>query len=435
MQSKRVREHRESLSMELAGRREVRLALMAIAVSAVIFVVVVPFATKQLAHVPSFIAAYESVVVFCDLITAILLFSQSNVLQSCALFVLASGYLLKALIAFAHALVFPEAFSASGLFGGGSQNEIRLYSFWPAGFPFFVIAYALLKDKKRTPMVTSIGAPAGRGTGMGILPCIVAVVATTYGLTLVATTNQDSFLALISNNQFTPAFKIVSLCFWMLNLSALLILLRRGSYLVLDLWLIVVVCAWLFEIALSNLLNSGRFDFGWYMGRGYGLLAASFLLVVLLIESSKHDTRLARVSRKLKAANETLEQLSLKDGLTGLANRRFFDTYLYAQIAVARRYKRPLALVLCDVDFFKAYNDHYGHQAGDECLKRIATALQSCCRRPADIPARYGGEEFVIVLPDTELQGAIHIAESIRDAIAQLKIPRAHSATCNPCEH
>ncbi len=137
--------------------------------------------------------------------------------------------------------------------------------------------------------------------------------------------------------------------------------------------------------------------------------------------------QLTQLSAELSAANESLEQLSLHDGLTGLANRRFFDTYLADQIALARRHKRSLALVMYDVDAFNAYNDHYGHPAGDECLKQIAAALRSCCRRPGDIAARYGGEEFAMILPDTDLVGAARIAEGARNAIAQLNLAHQHS--------
>jgi len=118
--------------------------------------------------------------------------------------------------------------------------------------------------------------------------------------------------------------------------------------------------------------------------------------------------------------NESLEKISLHDGLTGIGNRRLFDTYLASQIAIARRRERTLALVLCDVDEFKSYNDRYGHQAGDMCLIRIAAVLQACCRRPGDIAARYGGEEFALILPDTDLAGAEQIAEAARDAVAGL---------------
>lgn len=189
----------------------------------------------------------------------------------------------------------------------------------------------------------------------------------------------------------------------------------------------VVMCAWLSDIALSAVFNASRFDVGWYAGRIYGLLAANFLLIVLLIESGTHYVRLAQLSVQLSTANQALEQLSLHDGLTNVANRRFFDTYLADQILSARYNDRALALVLYDVDAFKAYNDYYGHQAGDECLRKIATALQSCCRRPGDMIARYGGEEFAMILPDTELIGAAKVAEAARGAVAQLGIRHDHS--------
>ena len=142
---------------------------------------------------------------------------------------------------------------------------------------------------------------------------------------------------------------------------------------------------------------------------------------------NERTEELERVSERLKETNAVLERLSLQDGLTELANRRHFDLYLIRQQAVARRHERSLAVVLCDVDHFKAYNDHYGHQAGDECLKRVAAALRSCCQRPADMIARYGGEEFAMILPDTDLAGAMRVAEAAREAVALLKIPHGYS--------
>ena len=137
--------------------------------------------------------------------------------------------------------------------------------------------------------------------------------------------------------------------------------------------------------------------------------------------------QLAKSLEELNEANRQLERLSQHDGLTGVANRRYFDSYLETQIGVARRHNRMLSLILCDVDAFKAFNDHYGHQAGDQCLKQIAAAIQTCCRRTADIVARYGGEEFAIVLPETSLRGAVRVAESVREAVAALKIAHEHS--------
>jgi len=366
--------------------------------------------------------------VISDLITAVLLFGQFNVLRSRALLVLASGYLFTAFIALSHMLTFPGVFSSTGLLGAGSQSSAWLYTFWHDGFPLVVILYALLKDERRLPIGTGEASGPSHGKpGLAILAGIAVVVALVCGLTLVATADNDLLPVLVVSDSFSSVRLGIRASVWVLSLAALGVLWWRRPHTVLDLWLMVVMFAWLFDIALSGVLNGGRFDLGWYAGRIYGLLAASLLLMVLLTENGMHYARLARLSAALNAANQSLEHLSLHDGLTNLANRRFFDTYLTAQIEIAHRYKRMLALVLCDVDAFKAFNDYYGHQAGDECLKQIAAALQSCCRRPADMAARYGGEEFALILPDTELVGAVQIAEAAREAVARLEIPHEHS--------
>jgi diguanylate cyclase (GGDEF)-like protein len=134
------------------------------------------------------------------------------------------------------------------------------------------------------------------------------------------------------------------------------------------------------------------------------------------------------MARDLAAANRELEKLSRQDGLTGIANRRYFDTYLLTEVRRAVRDKAPVSLILSDVDHFKAFNDCYGHQAGDDCLRRVAAALNLAGRRPADLAARYGGEEFVIVLPGTALGGAVDVAKAVSGAIGGLAIPHARSA-------
>lgn len=139
--------------------------------------------------------------------------------------------------------------------------------------------------------------------------------------------------------------------------------------------------------------------------------------------------KLRELSDELSTANRRLEQVSLLDGLTGLANRRHFDNSLALRMADARRRKEPLSLMLCDVDNFKPYNDQYGHVAGDECLRKIAGVLAGCCQRATDLAARYGGEEFVLVLPDTTAAGAQNVSECARQALAALAIPHAGSPT------
>jgi len=128
-----------------------------------------------------------------------------------------------------------------------------------------------------------------------------------------------------------------------------------------------------------------------------------------------------------KMAQIALEQLATRDGLTGLANRRCFDDTLQAEWARALRHRQPLSLLMVDVDNFKAYNDANGHLGGDECLKRIATAVASEMRAN-DLVARYGGEEFAVILPNQSLKGAASVAERIRTRVEQLQVPNRLAA-------
>ena len=139
--------------------------------------------------------------------------------------------------------------------------------------------------------------------------------------------------------------------------------------------------------------------------------------------------KLLDVSSELTAANQRLEALSHQDGLTGIANRRAFDFLLERQFVEAARRRNAFSVVLCDVDHFKAYNDHYGHVAGDECLRQVARALARSCKRTIDVAARYGGEEFALLLPDTPSAGAQLVAEAARREVAALDLSHARSPT------
>lgn len=138
-----------------------------------------------------------------------------------------------------------------------------------------------------------------------------------------------------------------------------------------------------------------------------------------------------RTHLQLKLRTDKLEALAMVDGLTGIANRRNFDQTLDLDWRRARRTGSHLSLIMIDIDEFKAYNDNYGHGAGDECLRVVAGAIESTMRRPGDFVGRYGGEEFVVLLPECDLEGALTMAEKIRLAVKALKIPHAFSGTAD----
>lgn len=139
------------------------------------------------------------------------------------------------------------------------------------------------------------------------------------------------------------------------------------------------------------------------------------------------EAELVKVLEELENVNRELSRLSSLDGLTGIANRRHFDHIYDIEWRRAVRTGQELALIFLDIDFFKNYNDTYGHQQGDDCLKQVAAAAGSVLKRPGDLLARYGGEEFVIILPETDINGAVTVAESVRAAVEACNIP--HSAS------
>ena len=148
---------------------------------------------------------------------------------------------------------------------------------------------------------------------------------------------------------------------------------------------------------------------------------------------SERDQRKARekelleTTRLLEEANLKLQEQSFLDGLTGIANRRRFDDAIKMEWKRSRRNETPLSLVMLDIDQFKFYNDNYGHLAGDDCLRKVAQLIQEVLKRPADLATRYGGEEFAVLLPETDGDGALNIAEEMRRNVERAKLPHEYS--------
>lgn len=149
----------------------------------------------------------------------------------------------------------------------------------------------------------------------------------------------------------------------------------------------------------------------------------------LNFEQQEYNCAIARdirerklVEAKLKEVNQQLRYLANVDGLTQIANRRSFDEYFEQEWLRMAQARQPLSLIFCEVDYFKKYNDYYGHPAGDNCLKQVAQLLSQAIRRPRDLAARYGGEEFAVILPNTDLEGAICVVKNIQQNIQKLAI-------------
>lgn len=296
------------LSTLPAADTDRRRALAVAGLSALFFLAVAPFATIPLAKSWAFIPIYQTAQIVNDLITAILLYGQFNILRSKSLAVLASGYLFVAFIAVFHILSFPGLFAPAGLLGGGMQSTAWLYMFWHAGFPLFVIAYGLLKGNEGRHEGWEKPAVRTSSPARVILLSVIGVLIAAAALTALATLGEDLLPAIMRGNRYTEAMFFVVLSVWTASIAALIVLWRSGTRSVLDLWLLVVICAWAFDIALSALLNAGRFDLGFYAGRIYGLLASSFVLLTLLIENGRLYARICAAQGSLALQNRDLQR-------------------------------------------------------------------------------------------------------------------------------
>jgi diguanylate cyclase (GGDEF)-like protein len=192
---------------------------------------------------------------------------------------------------------------------------------------------------------------------------------------------------------------------------------------VIELWLCVALVAASCDVIMT-LTASARGTLGWYTARCLSVVSAAAVLSMLFWEIN-------RLYRNLNLAHSKLTEFSIRDGLTGIHNRRHFDECFAAEVERARRTGKPLSLLMADVDRFKLYNDTLGHQQGDACLIQIAQTLALQARRAGDVVARYGGEEFVIVLPATDRDSATAISEKLREAVAALRIEAPSSGTGN----
>ena len=300
-----------------AEASERRAALVVLLLSLIVFAAAVPWATQPLPRVWAFIPIYEAALILSDAITAVLLFGQFRITRSRAMLVLASGYLFTALTTIAHGLTFPGVFTATGLLDAGPQTTAWLYMIWHGGFPLFVVGYVLMHG--RPP-----AAAPGASGALAILVAAAIVVAGVVGLVLIVTAGKSALPTLMSGSHYAPALIVVVSVVWLASLVALgLLYWRRRPCTVLDLWLMVVMCAWLLDIALSAMLNAGRFDLGFYAGRIYGLLAASFVLGRLLLENGKLYAQLVDVHAQERRRAVDLQQLTRRLESTNLQLEEF----------------------------------------------------------------------------------------------------------------
>ena len=268
-----------TLSHLSPGRVQRRVALaVVLALLVAFFITARPLSTIQLARIDAFVPAYATAMFVIDLITAVLLFAQFSILRSRALLVIASGYLFTALIVIPWMLTFPGVFTPGGLLSAGLQTTNWLYILWHGGFPMFVIAYALLKDADPTRGMWQGSA------GAGILSSVAMAAAVVCAATFLVTAGHAQLpRTVLDPIHFSTSWVYIAVCLALLSVLALIVLWVRWRSM-LDLWLMVVMCAYAIEICSTAFPVPARFSFGWYAGRVCGLVSGSLVLFVLLYE-------------------------------------------------------------------------------------------------------------------------------------------------------
>jgi PAS domain S-box-containing protein len=310
-------EHRSSIFLSLlpptSGDR--RVATAVIVLSAATFAALVPFAKEPLAPVPAFIPAYQSALFISDLITAAVLYGQFAIQRTRGVLLVAAGYLFTGLCTIPHTLSFPGLFGPEGIIGAGPQTTVWLYMLWHAGFPILMMVYAFLKDDDRI-----IAAP----WSVAVLSMVAVALVVTAGTLL--TTEGHAFLPVLlrPDNSYTPAMSVLVLGVWSLAPLALALVWLRRPRTALDLWILVVMVIWTCEVGLSAALNAKRFDLGFYIGRLFGLVAANFVLVMLLLNVRALYVRLASELAKARDASDQALQRTRE------LYRTLFETNPYA---------------------------------------------------------------------------------------------------------
>jgi diguanylate cyclase (GGDEF)-like protein len=337
-----------------------------------------------------------------EILTALLLFTQFFVTGTLYFAAVATAYVISGLLTAPYLAYFPGVFLSTTATSGQGQISIALWVLWHCTFPLVVIACHLFDPHLRRRLV-----PRG-AIARTLIAFVGAVLVFCAAASLLVVARNDAIPTMVVAGHFTPFFSTIAApLVAVLNGVGCVVLLRRfRTANALQTWLFVAM----FTAFLDGFLNAlapARYSFAWYVGKLETLATATVVLSILLIE-------IAEMYRRTS-------DMAAIDALTGLRNRRTLDEYVAWAFDYAQRLRITLGLLVADIDYFKDYNDRYGHSAGEECLRAVAGVLRSSIARTSDIVARYGGEEFVVLLlPDTDEHAVTLVAERLRAAVEAL---------------
>jgi diguanylate cyclase (GGDEF)-like protein len=387
--------------------RQIRLARIIIAVLLLSAAIATPLATTPLLPIPGYMSAFGIAMIVVNTILASLLFAKGLIESKERTIRLGTAYFFVTVIFVPLIAAFPGGLMEASIIGSTS-SAVWLWCCWHIGFGLLIIRYAASSEETD-------------GTSSSVRKSILATVIVVVALTLAATVGLPYLPEVFRNgrNFFDDSTILIPALVFGVNVIGLLYVMRMRDEKPEQLWVMVGMFAACIDVWLT-LYGGARFSLGWYFAK----ITSLFTSMTVLISQLYGITRLYH---SIAGANKILMTQANQDGLTGLSNRRCFDQMLEIEWNRARRDKRSLALLMIDVDYFKKYNDCYGHLAGDDCLRQIAQQLLSVINRPGDVAARYGGEEFVVVLPNTDVAGARLVGERLLLNLTAASIPHAHN--------
>jgi diguanylate cyclase (GGDEF)-like protein len=366
-----------------------------------------PVAMMPLLPIPGFMTAFGAAMIVINILLAAILFSRGAIERRRDATALGAAYLYVAMIFLPLVASFPGGI-VSGQLIGEKGSSVWLWLFWHGGFAVAILNYTF---------ATAVAAPRRRSAWRQAALVLAAVIV----VSIIGTTCVNYLPPTLQNGKllFAGTAGVAPLAI----LGLLIIATFRVACMRLHtperVSLTVAMVAACLDVWLTY-QGTDRFALGWYLSKCGSLFTSLVVLISLLHQINFLYSRAA-------TANGVLADLARHDGLTALLNRRGLDEAIGLEWRSSQRDLQPLSLLMIDVDYFKRFNDQYGHPAGDECLRQIAIALLAVSRRPRDIAARYGGEEFALLLPFTDSFGAVEMALRVRAAIRALAIPHAGS--------